>query len=349
MTQITITMQDAYPLCMDILKAKKVPFLMSSPGIGKSALAHHIAKENNLFLIDVRLASYDPTEMNGYPYIWDDEHKKKRAGHVPMITFPIETDAIPEGYSGWLILLDEFNSAPLTVQAAAYKFVLDRMVGVHKLHNRCAIIAAGNLSTDKAIVNRTGTAMQSRLIHLTIRADFPSWIIWANHNGIDHRVKSFLTFKKELLHKFDPNHNDVTFPCPRTWEFTSDIIKPWKQVTLPKLPVLTGTVGDGAGREFYAFSQIFDKIPTFEEIVAKPDTVKFGDDPSMQYALVGLVSSRITPSNADAVIDFISRLTIDFQVSALRACIAREPAVKKSDKYIAWIAQNAEEYVHQGY
>jgi hypothetical protein len=165
-----------------------------------------------------------------------------------------------------------------------------------------------------------GTAMQSRLVHLEIRADFPSWILWANSNDVDHRVKSFLTFKKDLLHKFDPNHNDVTFPCPRTWEFVSDIIKPWKKVVMPKLPVLTGTVGDAAGREFYAYTQIFDKIPMFEEIVANPTKVQFGDDPSMQYALVGLVSSRVTPGNADAVIEFIKRLAIDFQVSALRAC-----------------------------
>ena len=62
------------------------------------------------------------------------------------------------------------------VQAAAYKLVLDRQVGIHNLHPYCAVVAAGNLATDKAIVNSLSTAMQSRVIHLEMQVNFDQWL-----------------------------------------------------------------------------------------------------------------------------------------------------------------------------
>lgn len=62
----------------------------------------------------MRLAQCDPTDLLGFPTIVHD-----RAGYRPMETFPIEGDEVPAGYAGWLLFLDEFNSAPIAVQAAA--------------------------------------------------------------------------------------------------------------------------------------------------------------------------------------------------------------------------------------
>jgi len=242
-------------------------------------------------------------------------------------------------------MLDEFNSAPLTVQAAAYKVVLDKMVGMHQLHKKVAVMAAGNLATDKAIVNRLSTAMQSRLIHFHIIACDKAWILWANKNNIDYRVKSFIEFQPDLIHKFDPNHSDVTFPCPRTWEFISKLITPWKNIEISKIAILAGTVGEGAARTFFSYSKIFEKIPTIAQILANPSTVEFGDEPSMQYALAGLIGHRMTANNADPLIDFISRLGIDFQVSTLRSAIARDSSIKKATNVRKWIAHNALELV----
>ena len=344
MAQITITMAQAKPLVNDILRAGLVPMLSSSPGIGKSALGAEIAKDHNLFFVDERLASADPTDLNGFPMILNPGADRVKAGYVPMETFPIEGDPMVDKTRGWLLMLDEFNSAPLGVQTAAYKVILDKKVGKHKLHKNVAVIGAGNLATDMAIVNRLSTAMQSRLVHFQIVCCHEAWMLWADRVKIDHRVKSFINFKPELLHNFDPKHADVTFPCPRTWEFISKIIRPWAdQIMKPKLPALTGTIGDGAGRTFFSYCQIFEQIPTFEEILADPKGVSFGEEPSMQYALSGMVGQRMEPKTADACIDFITRMSIDFQVATLRSSIARDPEVKKAENLRKWLAKNAEE------
>ena len=88
-----------------------------------------------------------------------------KAVFTPFSIFPLENDPIPQGYDGWMLLLDELSSANKQVQAAAYKLILDRQVGSFNLHPNCAIVAAGNKITDKAVVTQMSTALQSRLIH----------------------------------------------------------------------------------------------------------------------------------------------------------------------------------------
>ena len=109
-----VTPSKAIELVSCALRAKLVPMLHGSPGIGKSDIAKNVAKKFNLKLIDIRLAQCDPTDLNGFPKL-----DGKKAGYVPMSTFPIEGDSIPEGYAGWLILFDELTSAPRSIQAAA--------------------------------------------------------------------------------------------------------------------------------------------------------------------------------------------------------------------------------------
>jgi len=52
----------------------------------------------------------------GFPTLNKD---RTRSHYAPPSTFPLEGDPIPEGYAGWLVLMDEINSAPKAVQAAA--------------------------------------------------------------------------------------------------------------------------------------------------------------------------------------------------------------------------------------
>lgn len=110
-----VKISQAASMITKAIKAKLVPMLVGSPGTGKSMIVQDIAESYGLKLIDMRLSQCDPTDLMGFPNI----NKEGRAGYAPMETFPIEGDPLPEGYSGWLLFLDEFNSAPPSVQAAA--------------------------------------------------------------------------------------------------------------------------------------------------------------------------------------------------------------------------------------
>lgn len=324
------------------LEAGLVPNLVGSPGLGKSDLIRQIAEDNNLKVIDFRLAQADPTDLMGFPSLNED---KTRSHYAAPETFPLEGDHIPEGYNGWMLFFDEMSSAPMSVQAASYKIILDRMVGEHNLHKNVAMVCAGNLTTDKAIVNRLSTAMQSRMVHLNLEVDQEAWIDWALKKGIDHRIIGFIRFRPELLHKFDPSHSDNTFPCPRTWEFLSRIIKNMKKIEAADLPLMAGTIGEGPALEFKGHTDIYETLPSVEQLLNQPGTVKIPTEPSTLYAITSLISAKATKETIQKFMILVERLPIEFQVITLQGITKVDKTMLKEQCIKMWIAANANELV----
>ena len=323
-----------------ILRAKLVPMLTGSPGEGKSSLIKMVAEQFNLKVIDVRLAQCDPTDLCGFPTINKETGK---AGYTPMDTFPIEGDEIPDGYSGWLIFFDEANSATESVIAAAYKIVLDRQVGLHNLHKNVAMVMAGNLETDNAIVNQMSTAMQSRLIHLELGQDYLEWIDWAVDNGVDHRITDFIKYKPDALYAFRPDHSDKTFGCPRTWEFADRILKVSDIDDINTLPMLAGAISEGLASEFTVFCKIYKTLATIEDIIKNPLTIEVPNEPSVLFALTGTISHHAKENNISDLMLFVNRLPIEFQVVTLREVLRKTKELISSESIKTWVSKNATE------
>jgi hypothetical protein len=320
------------------IKAKIVPMLTGSPGIGKSAIIHQIALQYGLKVIDLRLSQCDPTDLLGFPSITGG-----RAGYVPMETFPIEGDRLPEGYNGWLLFLDEFNSASTAVQAAAYKVVLDRMIGIHRLHPNVATVCAGNLATDGAIVNEMSTALQSRLAHLELVVDPNEWCDWAMANGVDHRITDHIKFKPSNLYTFSPDHTDATYACPRTWEFENRLMPLFDDGSKDFLPVSAGVLSEGVAREFNTHLKIYDSLPKPEFIASNPEKAMVPSEPSIMYAVTGSVANHLSSDNAGQMMKYVKRLPKEFQVVTLRESVRRNKDMLAHPVMRDWISTSAVE------
>lgn len=325
--------QEYIPEC---IKANITPMLSGSPGIGKSAIIHQIASRYNLELIDERMSTYDPVDINGFARIKDDV-----AQFVPFDTFPLEgRDTLPKGKNGWLVFLDEFNSAPASVQAACYRVILDRQVGKHPLHKKVAIVAAGNLLTDGAIVNRLGTAMQSRMVHLELVVSPKEWIAWALNADIDHRIMAYIEHAPGSLHKFDPKHNDKTFPCPRTWHFLSKLIKNKGSRSLKdRIPLWAGTVGEGTAREFITHVEIYSKMPTYQDIVADPLNAKLSKEPAMLFGVAYMMGAFMDKTTLPKAMQYLDRLPVEFQTICLQSAVQRDKTLIRESDITKWIAE----------
>lgn len=335
---LQVTVNGAYDYITACIKAKLVPMLSGSPAIGKSAVMHQIAADYQLKVIDMRLSQCDPTDLLGFPQI---NEKTGRAGYAPMDTFPLKGDAIPEGYKGWLVFFDELTSAPRGVQAAAYKPILDRMIGTHEIHDKVAIVAAGNLETDGAIVEAMSTALQSRMVHFELTVDSKEWIDWAAGHDIDHRILSFIRFKPDNLYTFKADHTDKTYGSPRTWEFANRFIKGHDVVDQKMLPLLAGTISEGLAREFMSFLRIYDRLLTLPEILAAPDTVAVPDEPSILYALTGAIANGANEKTVGGLMIFVNRLPIEFQVVTLRDIVRRKKELLAHPSVQKWVTVKA--------
>lgn len=325
-----VSLKQATEFAFQTLKANLVPFLSSSPGLGKSAAVRQLAKRFNLKLIDVRLAEEDPTCLSGFPTVVDG-----RSTYAPPVRFPLQGDPIPEGYSGFLLFFDEINSAPRSVVSAAYKIVLDRMIGQEHLHDKVRIIAAGNLSTDNAIVNDMGTAMRSRMVHIHVTTHAENWLDYAAKDGFDTRVVSYLNYQSSKLNNFRgfEGSSDETFACERTWEFVSKILKAnypdeTKPVPADVAPLLAGTVGSTA-YEFVTYTEAFKDLPTIQQVLANPCGCALPVAPAVRYLMTGMLVGNTTMDNADKIATYVDRLPKEFAMVFIKLLWG------KSDKFLS--------------
>jgi hypothetical protein len=337
-TNITVTVNQATTAITKIIRAGLVPFLHGSPGCGKSQIIHTLAETFNLKLIDVRLSQCDPTDLNGYPQIIGG-----KASYIPMDTFPLEGDSVPEGYSGWLLFFDETNSAAAAVQSAAYKILLDRKIGQKKLHKNVAMACAGNLATDNAIVEEMSTALQSRLIHLELAISSDEWVKWAIAKGFDHRITSFIQFKPSNLFTFQPDHSDKTYSCPRTLEFANKIVKISDDVNEDLLPILAGTLSEGVAREMLIFFKIYKELPNISAVELDPLNIPMSTEPSVLFAMCGALANNMSNTNAVNLLKYIKRMPVEFQVICLHEALRRNKTLITHTALQEWIASTSTE------
>ena len=215
------------------------------------------------------------------------------------------------------------------------------MVGNHKLHPKVAIGCAGNLSTDGAIVNRVSTPMQSRMVHYVLGVDWQIWSNWASSNKLAMEVISYINHAPDKLHVFDPNHNDHTFSCPRTWKFASDIMLHKGMSIEDKRPSLAGCLGEGVAYEFITYCEVYKHIPTYAQIKLDPKGIRMTDEPMMLVALSGMVGAHLQVADLKSVMHYVRRMPLEFQIFTLRDAIRRTPDIKKEPEITDWITVNS--------
>lgn len=328
---LAVPFSQAYKLVTQCFRSNQVPFLSGPPGLGKSALFAKIAKAFNLLLIDVRLSQLDPTILMGFP-----SKKGEKGTFMPMDLFPIKGDKIPEGYSGWLLLLDELSSVHPDIQAAAYKILLDRCVGMEKLHDKCVVAAAGNRMEDNAVVYPMSTATQTRLVHLELRPDLKEFQAHASTINMDHRIGSFINAFPQFLMDFDPHHKDKTFSCPRTLEMLSSLVKSEPDIPKDWAPLLCGTVGMGVGQQFLAYCQNHTNRPSIDEVVQNPHSCRLPEEPAVQYSLCGMLGQYASDATIHAIVTFMERMSVEFQVITLRDIIRRHQKLDSHKAVQGW-------------
>jgi len=249
--------------------------LWGPPGVGKSQMVAQVAERENVPVIDIRLSQMEPSDLRGIPF--------KAGDSVEWAPPAILPNAERHGECG-ILFLDEITSAPPSVSAAAYQLILDRCLGEYQVPTGWAIFAAGNRQGDRGVTYSMPAPLANRFSHYEVETYLDDWVAWAYSHQIDDRIIGFLRFRPELLFDFDPAHNPVAFPSPRSWEFSHRALKKFCDQPLLLQGALQACVGPSAGIELHAFIENLEKLPDLKAIIKGQD-VPVPKELDLQYAV----------------------------------------------------------------
>ena len=244
--------------------------LWGPPGIGKSQIIAEVASRHKAPMIDIRLSQMEPTDLRGIPFRIESRVEWAVPSMLP--------DAERHGPYG-ILFLDEITSAPPSVSAAAYQLILDRRLGDYEVPPGWAIFAAGNRQGDRGVTYTMPAPLANRFSHFEVETN------------IDERLIGFLRFKPELLFDFNPAHNPVAFPSPRSWEFAHRTLQKFGDDSNLLLPTLQACVGPAAGLELHAFIENLDNMPDLDAIM-RGEPVPVPREVDLQYAVASALVGR---------------------------------------------------------
>ena len=254
---LTVTSTQARKALLTAFKAKRPVFLWGPPGIGKSEVVEEITEELGGYMIDLRMAQMEPTDIRGIPYFNKENNKMDWAEPVDL-----PSEELASQYPIVVLFLDEMNSAPPAVQAAGYQLILNRRVGKYKLPDNVVIVAAGNRDSDKGVTYRMPMPLANRFIHIEMRYDFNAWQVWAVNKGVHRDVVGYLSFSKQDGYDFDAKGSSRAFATPRSWVFVSDLLQDEDSIDNDTLfNLVAGSVGDGLATKFMAHRKVAGRMP----------------------------------------------------------------------------------------
>lgn len=239
------------------------------------------------------------------------------------------------------------------MQAAAYQLVLDRKLGEYELPESTVLIAAGNRTTDKAIVNQMATPLKNRFMHLAIDVDYQDWCNWALTAGIDPMIIAFQRYNNgKYLHEMLAAETETdekrrtqmlnnlrvnnSFATPRTWAYASRFTKLGLDANMLRI-ALQGCIGEVATTEFIGYNKYWSQIPDLDGVVKEPKKAPVPTDQVVCYAVALALVPRTTKETFDNVMTYLSRMSDEYTVVFLKDVYRAKPEILEHESFNEWV------------
>jgi hypothetical protein len=337
-----------------VIKLDEPCFFEGTFGIGKSVGAKQAVEELNrpgaleellgedgiycepgvkwkgVMLCDIRLGGYDSVDMRGTP--WPDKTTALTRWFAPSTMPFVGNDAFPDDWIV-LVLFDEYNMASPEVFGVTYQLVNDRHAGEHAFKKGVRIALAGNLQTDKGVVNTTPMPLNNRGTHFEAVVDAEQFTTYLTSVGAPPIFVAFLLFCKDLVNTYDPKKPTPVVATSRTIE---KAIKYYKS-NMPedlKRAAMEGVVGKGWTTQFMGFHDVWRNVIPIRKILADPEGVPLPTELSMVYATVVNIAGAMTLKNFAPLYKFVTRLDAMYVVLCITLACTRDNALYGAPEFI---------------
>lgn len=278
-----------------------IPVILEGPhGVGKSELAVQAAKDLGIESIVLDLSLMEPPDLIGLPY-----QKNERTVYAPPNTLPTTG-------RGFLVL-EELNRSEKYMRSPCLQLLTARRLNDYVLPAGWLPIAAINPDGTGYDVQPLDPALLSRFIRVQVVADVPTWLEWAQNNGVHDAVRQYVV---EVPKIFDN-------APPRSWVYVSNTIFAYESEKVDDrrilLAAIDGLVGPVHAQALLKIYQTGTSVTIDAEKILKRY-------PAVKATIVGWAKARKT----DLLASHAHKVRVALQKSDLCAEIARSKKMARN-------------------
>jgi len=302
------------------------------PGIGKTALAERIARQQGWRLVISQPVTADPIDYKGLPFIVDGRAEFLPFGDLlDLTTTDVET----------LWTFDDLIQAPTAVQAALMQLVHPhcRELNQRKLSPKVHILGCTNRRQDRAGGNGFIQPLKERFVPLHLEVDASAWIDWSLQQAMCPWVAAYIRWRPQHLLSEQPSPDLTGSVNPRNWEWVARLFEANLSPAALR-ETIVAVLGPEVGQEFNEFLRIADSLPDLTEIDTCPEGIPVPTDPTILFAAIASLISladQLAPAN---LVRYVERLPEEYQVLFSTFATAQKSAFTSTPQFANWMLRH---------
>jgi hypothetical protein len=318
-------------------------------GIGKSHMLYELGKRMPGYqCMYADAPTFDTSDLVGVPFV-EDINGIKVTRFAPNFLLNIHE------HKPVLFMIDEIGKAPRMTQNSFMRLFHEKRIGEYALPAGSRVFATSNLAAE-GLGDHVQSQFRNRGSVCEIRKpNADEWIVWAMDNGIHPVIIAWVKrFPRCLASYKDGDGNPyINYPnkpvaacvTPRSLHKSSFIMHQRANLTPNAARVaLAGCVGVSAANDIMTFAETYDRLPSWEAIVASPDTapVPGHTDFAANFVSVFSAISLVSQKTMTPWMTYCERLPKEYQgVFALN--VLKSPArsaALSSRAFVKWATDN---------
>jgi hypothetical protein len=323
--------------------------LRGEPGIGKSSIMSALKERfpnHGLAYIDVPNMDLGDIAM---PVI---DHETKTTRYYPNARFGFHTN------KPMIVMLDEFSKGFPAVINMLHPLLEahNPRLGDIPVHPETIVFLTGNLATD-GVGDVLKAHTLNRIIPVQVsKPSFDEWADWAMNNDIAPEILAFGKqfpqlfasytddSQKENPYIFNPTKPMQAYVSPRSLERASHIVKVRKMLDNDSvLASLKGAIGEPAARDFQAYLDFADQLPTWESTIKDPLHTPVPKSAGASAIVVFGAISKVEKDTITPFMQYLERFEPEWQ-AAFAINIAKSQTKQKvafaCKAFSDWVARN---------
>lgn len=310
-----------------------VPFVVGSPGIGKTQIAEGIAKNLGWDYQILIPSMMNPTDISGLPFKLNDE----------------QADFLPYGFSHkilnadnpLLVVIDDLIQSTPLMQAALMQMIEARIVGGKRIPDCVKFVVLSNSASHGAGGSKVIEPLKGRTLILHMEVDPKQWIKWGiETKRIEKEVLFYIQTYPESLVDFKVCKDIANTPSPRNWERLSKVIS----IGLTDTDLFAGCVGESEAVKFSAFLKTINELKgIIPQILKDPATAPlFSAEQELDkvYSIGLALAHNASKENFNTIYTYLNRMGGESKEFILATLLQFHPELKETETYINYICKD---------